>query len=169
MSKMGEVKVISVLVSGGEASAGPPLGPQLGPLGVNVLGIVNEINRVTQDFKGMRVPVKIEIDIETKKFTVSVGTPTTSALITKEAGIPKGSGKPNLELVGNLTFDKVLGIAKVKIAGSYAKSLKTAAKEVVGSCVSMGVKVEDTDPRQFISQIDEGKWDKAIRDAETGK
>ena len=163
---MAELKIISVLVNGGEATAGPPLGPQLGPLGVNVLGIVNEINRITADFKGMRVPVKIEVDQETKKFTVIVGTPTTSALITKEAGIPKGSGKPNLELVGNLSLEKVLGIAKIKINDSYAKSLKTAAKEVVGSCVSMGVKVEDTDPRQFSSQIDEGKWDKAIEAAE---
>src|SRR5690349_7543598 len=75
---MAEMKVISVLVNGGEATAGPPLGPQLGPLGVNVLGIVNEINRITADFKGMRVPVKIEVDQETKKFIVTVGTPTTS-------------------------------------------------------------------------------------------
>lgn len=166
---MGEKKVVSALVSGGEASAGPPLGPQLGPLGVNVLQIVNEINKVTADFKGMRVPVKIEVDTETKQFSVSVGTPTASALITKEAGIPKGSGKPNTELSGNLTFDKILSIAKVKMPDSYARSLKTAAKEVVGSCVSMGVKVENTDPRQFIKQMDEGKWDKAITDFETKK
>jgi large subunit ribosomal protein L11 len=159
---MGETKVISVLVTGGEASAGAPLGPALGPLGVNVLGIVNEINKVTADFKGMKVPVKIEVDTETKKFSVTVGTPTTAALIVKEAAIPKGSGKPSLELVGNVTFDKVLGIAKVKIGNSYAKSIKPSVKEVVGTCVSMGVKVEDTDPRQFIKQIDEGKWDKAI-------
>ncbi len=166
---MGEKKVISALVSGGEASAGPPLGPQLGPLGVNVLAIVNEINKVTADFKGMRVPVKVEVDQETKQFSVSVGTPTASALIIKEAGIPKGSGKPNAELPGNLTFEKVLNIAKVKMPDSYAKSLKTAAKEVVGSCVSMGVKVENTDPRQFIKQMDEGKWDKTIADYETKK
>lgn len=166
---MGEKKVISALVSGGEASAGPPLGPQLGPLGVNVLQIVNEINKVTADFKGMRVPVKVEVDTETKQFSVSVGTPTASALIIKEAGVPKGSGKPNTELPGNLSFEKVLGIAKVKMPDSYAKSLKTAAKEVVGSCVSMGVKVENTDPRQFIKQMDEGKWDKTITDYETKK
>jgi large subunit ribosomal protein L11 len=159
---MGEMKVISVLVTGGEASAGAPLGPALGPLGVNVLGIVNEINKVTADFKGMKVPVKIEVDTETKKFSVTVGTPTTAALLVKESGIPKGSGKPNLELVGNVTFDKVLGIAKVKIGNSYAKNIKSSVKEVVGTCVSMGVKVEETDPRQFIKQIEEGKWDKAI-------
>jgi large subunit ribosomal protein L11 len=159
---MAEKKIVSVLVMGGEASAGAPLGPQLGPLGVNVLGIVNEINRVTADFKGMRVPVKIEVDPETKAFSVSVGTPTTSALVVKEAGVPKGSGKPNTDLVGNVTFEKVLNIAKIKMGDSYAKSIKSAVKEVVGSCVSMGVKVENTDPRQFMKEIESGKWDSPI-------
>jgi large subunit ribosomal protein L11 len=167
--RMGEKKVISVLVSGGEASAGPPLGPQLGPLGVNVLAIVNEINKVTGDFKGMRVPVKIEVDQESKSFTVSVGTPTTPALLVKEAGVAKGSGKPNADFVGNVTFDKVLGIAKIKIADSYAKSMKSSVREVVGSCVSMGIKVENTDPRQFMKDLADGKWDKPIADFETKK
>ena len=166
MKLLGEKKVISVLVTGGEASAGPPLGPALGPLGVNVLGIVNEINRVTGDFKGMRVPVKVEVDQETKQFAVSVGTPTTSALLVKEASIAKGSGKPNLEMAGNVTFEKVLSIAKIKIADSYAKSIKSSVKEVIGSCVSMGVKVENTDPRQFMKQVEEGTWDKAISEFE---
>ncbi len=156
---MGEKKAINVLVTGGEASAGPPLGPALGPLGVNVLGIVNEINKQTADFKGMRVPVKVEVDSETKQFVISVGTPTTSALVAKESGIPKGSAKPNLELVGDLTMDKVISIAKSKIAGSYASSIRSAVKEVVGSCVSMGVKVEGKDAREFMTEIDAGKWD----------
>ncbi len=156
---MGEKKVINALVTGGEASAGPPLGPALGPLGVNVLGIVNEINKQTSDFKGMRVPVKVEVDQETKQFAISVGTPTTSALVAKESGIPKGSSKPNTDLVGDLTVDKIVSIAKSKIAGSYAKSVKSAAKEVVGSCVSMGVKIEGKDPREFMAELDSGKWD----------
>lgn len=160
---MGEKKVISVLVTGGEASAGPPLGPALGPLGVNVLGIVNEINKQTSDFKGMRVPVKVEVDIETKKFEVSVGTPTTSALVAKESGIAKGSGKPNLDFVGDLTMDKVVTIAKNKISGSYASTLRSAVKEVVGSCVSMGVKIEGKDPREFMGEIEAGKWDSKIQ------
>lgn len=156
---MGEKKVINALVMGGEASAGPPLGPALGPLGVNVLGIVNEINKQTGDFKGMRVPVKVEVDQETKLFTITVGTPTTAALVVKEAAIPKGSGKPNLDFVGDLTIDKVVGIAKSKIADSYAKTLRSAVKEVVGSCVSIGVKIEGKDAREFMGEIEEGKWD----------
>jgi large subunit ribosomal protein L11 len=156
---MGEKKAINALVTGGEASAGPPLGPALGPLGVNVLGIVNEINKQTGDFKGMRVPVKVEVDLETKQFTVTVGTPTTSALIAKESGIPKGSSKPNTDLVGDLTIDKVIGIAKSKMANSYAKTVKAAAKEVVGSCISMGVKVDGKDPREVMRDLNAGKWD----------
>jgi large subunit ribosomal protein L11 len=113
--------------------------------------------------------VKIEVDPETKAFSVSVGTPTTSALLVKEAGVPKGSGKPNTDLVGNVTFEKVLGIAKVKMGDSYAKSIKSAVKEVVGSAVSMGIKVENVDPREFMGQIEEGKWDKAISSFEANK
>jgi large subunit ribosomal protein L11 len=156
---LGEKQVINVLVTGGEASAGPPLGPALGPLGVNVLGIVNEINKQTASFKGMRVPVKVEVDKESKQFAVSVGTPTTSALVAKESGIPKGSAKPNSDFVGGLTMDQVVVIARSKIAGSYAASIRSAAKEVVGSCVSMGVKVEGKDAREFMEEIDDGKWD----------
>ena len=156
---MGEKQVINVLVIGGEASAGPPLGPALGPLGVNVLGIVNEINKQTSSFKGMRVPVKVEVDKESKQFAVSVGTPTTSALVAKESGIPKGSSKPNVDFVGELSLDKVVTIARSKIEGSYAASVRSAVKEVVGSCVSMGVKVEGKDAREFMKEIDDGKWD----------
>ena len=89
---MGEKKSISALVSGGEASAGPPLGPALGPMGINVLQVVNTINEKTMDFHGMKVPVRVEVDPETKKFTVEVGIPPTTALIAKEANITKGSG-----------------------------------------------------------------------------
>ncbi len=160
---MGDKKTINTLVTGGEASAGPPLGPALGPLGVNVLGIVNEINKLTGDFKGMRVPVKVEVDQETKQFSVTVGTPTTSALIAKESGIPKGSAKPNADFVGDLSFDKVVGIAKNKMSGSYAKSVSSAVREVVGSCISMGVKVEGKDAREFMAELEEGKWDSKLQ------
>ena len=75
---MADMKSISALVTGGEASAGPPLGPALGPIGVNVLQVVNMINEKTKDFLGMKVPVKVEVDTETKKFTVEVGVPPTA-------------------------------------------------------------------------------------------
>src|SRR5712692_9648288 len=107
----------------------------------------------------MRVPVKVEVDLETKQFTVTVGTPTTSALVAKESGIPKGSSKPNIDFVGDLPIDKVISIAKNKMATSYAKTVRAATREVVGSCISMGVKVEGKDARELMREIDTGKWD----------
>ncbi|MBM3898321.1 MAG: 50S ribosomal protein L11 [Thaumarchaeota archaeon] len=161
---MGEQKTISALVVGGEATAGPPLGPALGPLGVNVMMIIKEINEKTKDYSGMRVPVKINVDTSNKQFNVEVGVPTAAALIAKEAGVPKGSGTPKANLVGNLTMEQVVKIAKLKSDQSYAFTKRAGAKEVVGSCVSMGIKVENQDPREVLSQIDEGKWDKAFKE-----
>jgi len=155
---MSEKKVVNLLVSGGQATAGPPLGPALGPLGVNVLEIVNKINELTKDYAGMKVPVKVTVDSETKEFDVSIGTPTTSALIVRELKIEKGSGTPNTEKVGNLTMEQVVRISKLKRPEFLAKTLKAAAKEVLGSCMSMGVTIEGKDPREVQREIDEDKY-----------
>jgi large subunit ribosomal protein L11 len=159
---MTEKKVIETLISGGQATAGPPLGPALGPLGVNVLAIVNKINEVTKDFAGMKVPVKITVDTETKEFEVTVGTPTTSALIVSELKIEKGSATPKTEKVGNLTMEQLIRIAKVKRNEVLAKTLKGAVKEILGSCVSMGVTVEGKDPKEVQKEIDQGKYDQLL-------
>ncbi|RLG91845.1 MAG: 50S ribosomal protein L11 [Candidatus Hecatellales archaeon] len=161
---MGQKKVVEALVSGGKATAGPPLGPALGPLGVNVVAIVNKINELTKDFSGIKVPVKVIVDVETKEFEVEVGTPPTVALIVKELGIEKGSGKPNVEKVGNLTMEQVKKIAKIRMSKSYAKSLKAAAKEVLGVCVSMGVTVEGKEPKEVQKEIDKGVYDKVFQE-----
>ncbi|MFQ5758351.1 MAG: 50S ribosomal protein L11 [Candidatus Bathyarchaeia archaeon] len=163
---MSEKKVVETLVSGGQATAGPPLGPALGPLGVNVLAIVNKINEITKKYSGMKVPVKIVIDAETKEFDVSVGTPTTSALIVSELGIEKGSGAPKTEKVGNLSLAQIIQVAKNKGDKLLARSLKAAVKEVLGSCVSMGVTVEDKDPREVQREMDEGKHDELFVEKE---
>jgi large subunit ribosomal protein L11 len=103
--------------------------------------------------------VKVAVDPETKEFEVSVGTPTTSALIVSELKIEKGSGTPNTTKVGNLTMEQVLRITKIKHHELLAIDLKLATKEVLGSCVSMGVTVEGKDPREVQKEIDEGKHD----------
>jgi large subunit ribosomal protein L11 len=156
---MGEMKVVESLVNGGQANAGPPLGPALGPLGVNVLAIVNKINEVTKDFSGMKVPVKISVDTETKEFEVSVGTPPTAALLVSEIGVSKGSGVPNTEKIGDITLEQAVKIAKMKKDDILGSTLKAAVKEVIGTGVSMGVTVEGKDPREVQKEIDEGKHD----------
>lgn len=160
---MSEKKVVEALIGGGQATAGPPLGPALGPLGVNVVAIVNKINEVTKDFAGMKVPVKIIVNTETKEFDVTVGTPTTSALIVSELKIEKGSGAPKAEKVGDLTMDQLTRIAKVKGDQVLARNLKAAVKEILGSCVSMGVTVDGKDPKDVQKDIDQGKHDELLK------
>jgi large subunit ribosomal protein L11 len=156
---MADKKVVELLVSGGQATAGPPLGPALGPLGINTMAVANKINELTKDYAGMKVPVKVAVDVENKEFEVSVGTPTASALIVSELKIEKGSGTPGTQKVGNLAMDQLVRIAKIKRAELLARTLKGATKEVLGSCVSIGVTVEGKDPREVQREIDEGKYE----------
>jgi large subunit ribosomal protein L11 len=155
-------KTVEALVAGGQATAGPPLGPALGPLGVNVLAIVNKINEVTKDYAGMKVPVKVTVDPETKEFEVTVGTPTASALIVSELKVEKGSGSPKATKVGDLSMEQLVKVAKMKRVQLLAADTKRAAKEILGTCVSMGVTVGGKDPREVQKEIDEGKHDALI-------
>jgi len=155
---------VKLLVDGGKATPGPPIGPALGPFGLNVGKVVAEINEKTKDFEGMKVPVTIVIDAKTKQYEIRVGLPPVSALIRKELGLERGAQNPGKEVVGNLTIEQAVKIAKIKREGSLAKSLKTAVKEVLGTCVSMGVTVEGKDPRTVQKEIDEGKYDEVIKD-----
>ena len=154
------VEKIEVLVDGGKATPGPPLGPALGPLGVNVVEIVAAVNAKTKAFAGMKIPVKILIDRMTKKFEIEVGTPPASALILKELGIEKGSGSPKATKVGNLTAEKILKISDMKQTSMLGKTKKDRFMEIVGTCVSMGVTVDGKDPRDLREDIDAGKYDK---------
>jgi large subunit ribosomal protein L11 len=156
---MSEKKVVELLVNGGQANAGPPLGPALGPLGLNIMAVVNKINELTKDYAGMKVPVKISVDTEDKTFDVSVGTPTASALIVAELKIEKGSGTPNTVKVGNLSMEQMVRIAKIKRYELLAPTLKKATKEMLGTCVSLGVTVEGKDPREVQKEIDAGNYE----------
>src|SRR3989344_1013656 len=107
-------QTIEVLIAGGKATAAPPLGPALGPLGVNIGQVVSEINKKTASFNGMQVPVKVVVESENKSFDISVGTPPVSSLIFKEAGIEKGSGNPVVDKVADLKMEQVIKISKMK-------------------------------------------------------
>jgi len=163
VERLTEKKQIEALINGGEATAGPPLGPTLGPLGVNVLQIVNRINELTKDYAGMKVPVKIIVDVDTKSFEVEIGTPTTSALIIKELGIEKGSGNPKTEKVGNVSIEQTLKIAQMKIKDTYSNDVKAALKEVLGTLVSIGVTVDNKDPRDVQKEVGQGKHDSLFK------
>jgi len=156
---MGNKQTISSLVTGGEASAGPPLGPALGPIGVNILQVIEAINEKTSEFKGMKIPVTVSVDSDTKKWEIEVGIPSASALLLKEAGIQKGSGTSGTEWAGEVTVDSIAKVANVKLESSYATSLKSVAKQIVGTCGSLGIKIEGKTPKEFTAEVNEGKWD----------
>ncbi|MCU0632795.1 MAG: 50S ribosomal protein L11 [Methanolinea sp.] len=154
-------EVVEVLVPGGKATAGPPLGPALGPLGINVKAVVDEINQKTSSFNGMQVPVKVEVD-DKKNFTVSVGIPPTTALIKKEVNVEKGSSEPNVKTVGDLPIEAAVRIARMKQGDMLSYDLKHGVKEIVGTCVSMGITVDGKRPKEALTAIDAGTYDKLL-------
>jgi large subunit ribosomal protein L11 len=159
---MGTKQTISSLVTGGEASAGPPLGPALGPMGVNIMEVISAINEKTSEFKGMKIPVNVSIDPETKKWEIEVGIPSASALILKEANIQKGSGTSGTEWIADIGIDSIVKISNVKLESSYARELKSVAKQVIGTCQCLGIKIEGKMPKEITAEINAGKWDKKL-------
>jgi len=141
---------VSLLVEGGKASAGPPLGPALGPLGVNVGQVVAKINEETKQFAGMRVPVVVRVDPATRSFTLVVGRPPVAALLLKEAGKEKGSGKPKTEVVGDVKLDAVKRIAEAKGEDLFGRTIEEKMNQVIGTCVSLGLTVDGEDPRSLL-------------------
>lgn len=156
------MNVVEVLIEGGKASSGPPLGPALGPLGVNIKEVVSSVNELTKDYAGMEVPVKITID--GGKVNITVGTPPTAALIKKELGIEKAKTDSTSDYTGDISLEQLKEIAKKKKEGMLASSLKKAVKEIIGTCVSMRLKVEGKDAKEIQKEIDEGKYDEVITD-----
>ena len=160
-------KTIDALVEAGKATAGPPLGPALGPMGVNIGQVISEINKKTAEFKGMQVPVKVIVDESSKAFEIKIGTPPTSSLIMKETGLEKGSKNPKEEKVADIMIEQIIKISKMKEDSLFGKTLKDKVKEVIGTCNSMGVLVEGVPAKEAISLVNEGKFDAEIKAEKT--
>jgi large subunit ribosomal protein L11 len=159
-------QTVEAMVEGGKASAAPPLGPALGPLGVNIGQVISEINKKTADFKGVQVPIKIVVD-EAKNITITVGTPPASALIKQEAHIEKGSGSPHTDLVADLKIEQVIKISKMKGDGLSGKDMFMKVKEVAGTCNSMGVMIEGKRAVDTIADINKGMFAEQIKAEKT--
>ncbi len=158
---------VNVLIEGGKATAAPPLGPALGPLGVNIGQAVARINTDTADFKGMKVPVTVTVDRDTREFTIEIGTPPTAELVKKEAGIDKGAGNPILEKVADLKIEQVIKIANMKKSSLLGADNFSRVKEICGTCDSMGVLVEGKPARETIADIDGGAFKDKIASGKT--
>jgi len=158
---------VDVLVEGGKATAAPPLGPALGPLGVNIGKVVADINKKTEGFKGMQVPVKVTVDTSTKEYEISIGTPPAAGLIKKEAGVEKGASNPKTDKVADLRIEQIIKIAKMKEDALLGKNLKQKVKEIIGTCQSMGVLVEGLPAHDAIDAVNKGTYDAKIKAEKT--
>jgi len=158
---------VEALIEGGKASAAPPLGPALGPMGVNIGQVVAAINEKTKDYKGMQVPVTVHIETDTKEFSISIGTPPASSLLLKEAQTKKGAGNPLKDKIADIKIEQVIKVAKMKEDALLGKNLKSKVKEIIGTCNSMGILVEGTPAVETIQRVNNGEFDSQISQEKT--
>ena len=132
--------VVKVQIAAGKATAAPPVGTALGPHGINMGQFIKEYNERTAALSGTVVPAVVTI-FEDRSYTFVTKSPPAADLIRREAGIEKGSGKPNKEKVGKITRAQVRKIAETKLADLNATSIEGAMKMVEGTARSMGVEI----------------------------
>ena len=158
---------IKLLVEGGNLSPGPSLSQKLGPMGLNINKVIQKVNEATNEFKGLKVPVELDINSSTKKFDVKVFSPPVSELLKKELGIEKGSGIHKKIQAANASIEQIISVAKTKLPDLLSKNLKLALKTVVGTCVSLGILIENKPAVEIEKEIDDGVYDKEIQEEKT--
>lgn len=158
---------IKLLVEGGEMKPGPALSQKLGPAGIPVNKVIEKVNESTKGFKGMKVPIELDVDASTKEFEVKVFSPPVSELLKNELGIEKGSGEHKKIKTANASIEQIILVAKTKFPNLLCKDLKNAVKTVLGSGVSLGILVESKSPQEVSSEVDEGKYDEEIKNEVT--
>jgi large subunit ribosomal protein L11 len=132
--------VVKVQIPAGKATAAPPVGTALGPHGINMGQFIKDYNERTASLAGTVVPAVVTI-FEDRSFSFVTKSPPAADLIRKEAGIEKGSGKPNKDKVGKISKAQVKKIAETKMNDLNATSLEAAMRMVEGTARSMGVEV----------------------------
>ena len=159
--------IIKLLVEGGDMKPGPALSQKIGPLGINLGEIISKVNESTSGFQGLKVPVELDVDAGTKQFDVKVFSPPVSELLKRELKIEKGSGEQKKLQVANVSIEQIISIAKTKMSNLLCKDLKSAVKSVAGTCTSLGILVESKPASEIGYDIDEGKYDKEIKEERT--
>lgn len=159
--------VIKLIVDGGSMKPGPAVAQQIGPMGINLGKLIEDVNKETSSFKGVKVPVEIDINPKTKSYSIKVFSPPVAELLKKELSLEKGSGAAAKTKVGNLAIEQIIGIASTKLGSMLAKDLKGAVKMVVGSCVSLGILVENKNAKEVVAEIDSGIYDSQIKNQKT--
>lgn len=153
---------INLLVDGGNMKPSPAVAQQLGPMGVNIGKVISEINESTKSFKGIKVPVELDIDEKTKNFIINISSPPTSELLKKELNIEKGTNKNKELKVANASIENIIKVAKIKLPNMLERDIKSAVKSILGTCASIGILVENENPLNLVDLVNKGKFDSEI-------
>src|SRR3989338_9139340 len=159
--------IIKLLIDGGDMKPGPAIAQQLGPKGINIGKVISKVNEATTEFKGVKVPVELDVNEKTKDFEIKVFSPPTAELIKKELNLEKGTAEHKKIKVGNASIEDIIKIAKIKLPNMLEKDLKTGVKSILGTCASIGIFVENKEPNELIKEIDAGVFDKEINEGLT--
>jgi len=159
--------LIKLLVEGGNMKPGPAVAQQLGPMGINMGKVISDVNSATSSFKGITVPVHLDVDSKTKNFTIKVLSPPTSELIKKELKIEKASGERKKLQVGNFSIEQVISVAKTKQPGLLARDFLGCVRSVIGTCQALGVLIESKEPKEILDEIAQGIYKKEIDSQKT--
>jgi large subunit ribosomal protein L11 len=133
---------IRLQLPAGAANPAPPVGPALGAHGVNIMGFCKEYNARTKDEAGLIIPVVITV-YHDRSFSFVLKSPPAAVLLKKAAGIAKGSGTPNREKVGKVTYKQCVEIAETKKDDLNAKDEEAAVRVIAGTARSMGIEIVD--------------------------
>jgi large subunit ribosomal protein L11 len=159
--------IIKLLVDGGSMKPGPALSQKLGPAGIPINNVIQKVNESTKAFSGIQVPVELDVNPSTREFEVRVFSPPVSGLVKKELKIEKGSGTQKKFYVGNASIEQIISLAKTKMQNLLCKDVRSAVKTIIGTCVSLGVLIENKPAKEVEREIEEGKYDKEINAEKT--
>ena len=133
---------VKLQIPAGKATPAPPVGPALGPHGINIMAFCKEYNARTASQVGNVIPAEITI-YHDGSFKFTLKTPPTPDLLRKAAGVERGSGEPNREKVGSITHAQLEEIAKLKMKDLNAINLEGAMRQIEGTAQSMGIEIRD--------------------------
>jgi len=159
---MASIRVVTVKVRGGEAKPEPPIVDIIKGVGLDPEKIVEEINKLTEKYKGLEVQVKIIIDEETKEYEFEIKPPTTTELLLKAVGAKEPSGDPMHKKIGDLPFEKIVEVTILKKPALNAKTLKAGVKTIIGSARSIGITIDGKDGKDVTREVEEGVYDAVL-------
>ena len=135
---------IKLLLAGGKAVPGVPVGPALGQYGLNLMDFCKKFNARTKKRAGEECRVSIVVFVD-KTYSFEVGPERTVTLIKKVTGISKGSGVPNLNKIGKITRAQLEEVAKIKLANKdvNAGNIESVIRSIGGTARSMGFDIVD--------------------------